>query len=74
MTKTETGCESYFHSHTNCWLSACFYFDHGSPIKFQRQRESFTDSGSTGHLTMRLILKHGMFLLKKFIVDIPFTM
>jgi len=49
MTKTETGCESYFHSHTNCWLSACFYFDHGSPIKFRRQRESFTDSAVTSY-------------------------
>ncbi len=49
MTKTEVGCESDFHTHSNCWFAACFYFDCGSPIRFKRQKESFIDSEVTSY-------------------------
>lgn len=43
LTKTERGCDSNFHQHSNSWLSASFYFDTGSPIRFKRQTSTFND-------------------------------
>ena len=44
FTKTEKNCDSNFHQHSNSWLSACFYFDTGSPIRFKRQASTFNDT------------------------------
>jgi hypothetical protein len=44
LTKTEKDCDSNFHQHSNSWLSACFYFDSGSSIRFKKQVSTFNDT------------------------------